>query len=1028
VKTVNAERNDRIKQLCWEARELAPHERADFLVQACIDDDALRGEVESLLAFDETNTGFLDHTAWKHVAREIVAGETELLRGQTIAHYQIQTMLGAGGMGKVFLAQDTKLGRQVAIKFLPPQFTADPEHLRRFEQEARAASALNHPHIITIHEIDEHEGLHFIVMEYVAGETLRARLQQGKLKHEEAVDIGAQVADALAAAHHIGIIHRDIKPENIVVRADGRVKVLDFGIAKLSEQVREGASDGATEGMRGRANEGRANETTEFANAPTLSVAPSLTYPVSTVLGSVKGTVNYMSPEQARGEALNGQSDIFALGQVLLEMVTGKHLFAGQSKDEVLERLRGTEEPLANGYKLEAVPKELGRIIRKSLRRDLPKRYATAQELLHDLTTLQQRAATKWWRRGVVGSIGGIIVLLFALGLAAWLSVKETWTEQILREGHTAAVKRAIFSPDGTKLVSVSEDKQIIIWDFVQRKRIKTLTAHTGWVNSVDFSPNGKMFATGSSDKSVIVWDAEKLEPIITFREHPSAVHAVAFSPNGKLLAATSNVETGNEAQERTVIWEVDEWRKMQEIPEGQDYGNLLFSPDSQLLKVGPFQWDVRTGRIVMKDIGGKGARGNWNVFAPGAKEFISVTSDGEVVKLTLTQPGRVASYKSEQRYLAHQDYGRAAAFSPDGKLLATGTDNVVIWDAATMQIQGRFEAGSSVWSLAFSPDRRSLVSSHGDGSIHVWDMQQRRRDFSFNAHADIVRAVAFSPDGKRYASAGDDRSIIVWNAATGTKEAVLQAHSYRIINLVFSPDGKWLASLGQDGLLIRCDLERQQVAWETKDVGHCCLPVSPDGKWLVTTHTVTNTNDGKAIALFGRLDSTLPPLSAADFTSQGNYLVAASGNLVLLIDTQSWRIQSQQEDGNAPIDVISVSPDGTKFVTGKTDGSVELWDINPLRKRGLIGKYVGRVGAVQFAPDGQTVVSVSGDKTIKLWDVNGRKLLQNIGTHAVPVAAVAFSPDGKRLLSGEQDRTVRVYTRHRELWGRESEWLDWFF
>ena len=289
---MNSEQNDRLKQLLAEAHELAPQERAAFLAQACADDGELRREVESLLSFDKTGTGFLDHTAWKQVAGEMVHEDTAALLNQMVGHYRIQSLLGSGGMGQVFLALDTKLGRQVAIKFLPQHFTSDAERVRRFEQEARAASALNHPHIITIHEIGQHESLHYIVMEHVAGQTLRARLQAGNLAHNEAVDIAAQIADALVAAHHIGIVHRDIKPENIMLRrADGKVKVLDFGIAKLAEErVRDGE-------IKGRSASGKRSgrDTTPSLASATVSPSHSATLPLSTALGAIVGTVNHIA-------------------------------------------------------------------------------------------------------------------------------------------------------------------------------------------------------------------------------------------------------------------------------------------------------------------------------------------------------------------------------------------------------------------------------------------------------------------------------------------------------------------------------------------------------------------------------------------------------------------------------------------------------------------------------------------------------------------------------------------------------------
>src|SRR5437867_3627357 len=236
------------------------------------------------------------------------------MMAETISHYRILQKLGAGGMGEVYLAEDTRLGRKVALKLLPAEFTQDAERVRRFEQEARAASALNHPNIITIHEVGQVDGLHFIVTEFVDGRTLRQHLADGRLPVDETLDVAMQVASALQAAHAAGITHRDIKPENIMLRPDGLVKVLDFGLAKLTERPAAALDP----------------------EAPTRLKA-------QTELGTVMGTVYYMSPEQARGLQVDARTDVFSLGIVLYEMITGSLPFAGETASDVIAAILQTE-------------------------------------------------------------------------------------------------------------------------------------------------------------------------------------------------------------------------------------------------------------------------------------------------------------------------------------------------------------------------------------------------------------------------------------------------------------------------------------------------------------------------------------------------------------------------------------------------------------------------------------------------------------------------------------------------------------
>jgi serine/threonine protein kinase/predicted Zn-dependent protease len=308
-----------------------------------------------------------------------------LTSGSKLGQYQIDSRLGAGGMGEVWLAEDTRLERKVALKLLPPEFTTDADRLRRFVQEAKAASALNHPNIITIHEIGVAQDAHYIATEFIDGQTLRARLQTGALPLAEALDVATQIASALSAAHEAGIIHRDIKPENVMVRRDGIVKVLDFGLAKLTEE-RDGATGRRGDGVKQNAEEQETLRLDAQANRP---VAPSPRHPVETDPGAVMGTPQYMSPEQARGQKADARTDVFSLGIALYEMLAGQPPFAGVNALDVIGAILNQEPaPLPA-----VVPAELQRIVTQSLRKDRAERYQSAKDLLLDLKELQEELA-----------------------------------------------------------------------------------------------------------------------------------------------------------------------------------------------------------------------------------------------------------------------------------------------------------------------------------------------------------------------------------------------------------------------------------------------------------------------------------------------------------------------------------------------------------------------------------------------------------------------------------------------------------
>ncbi|MFY9608787.1 MAG: protein kinase [Blastocatellia bacterium] len=290
-----------------------------------------------------------------------------LSTGSNLGRYRILSSLGAGGMGEVYLAEDTTLGRRVALKILPSQSTTEEDRLARFEQEARSASALNHPNIITIHEVGSQDGTRFIATEFIEGETLRKRLKQARLRPREAVDVAIQVASALAAAHQAGIIHRDIKPENVMLRPDGYVKVLDFGIVKLTEKFAERSGD-------------------QSAGRQAPDAAKSI---VTTEKNIVMGSPNYMSPEQARGLAVDGRTDIFSLGVLLYEMLTAIKPFDGPTtSDTIVSVLERKPQQLSQ---IIEVPPSLEHVVDKAMAKTREARYQTVKELLVDLKRLKRR-------------------------------------------------------------------------------------------------------------------------------------------------------------------------------------------------------------------------------------------------------------------------------------------------------------------------------------------------------------------------------------------------------------------------------------------------------------------------------------------------------------------------------------------------------------------------------------------------------------------------------------------------------------
>jgi serine/threonine protein kinase/tetratricopeptide (TPR) repeat protein len=368
------ERWEQIKEIFQAALEREPQQRAVFLGQACAGDDDLRVEVESLLVADAETDQPVDRPALSGSAKLLSANTSpsppavaaDLPAGHSIGPYQILRLIGRGGMGEVYLAQDKRLGRRIALKLLPVRFTSDPERVYRFRQEARAASALNHPNIVVIFDIGQDNERHFMAAEFVEGQTLREVLKCERLAALQALDIAIQIAGALEAAHQAGIIHRDIKPENLMLRPDGYVKVLDFGLAKLADP--------------GSANSGESSE-----DATRDSGLPS---GFETRTGMVLGTANYMSPEQARGQKVDARTDQFSLGVVLYEMLTRHRPFEGATRNHTMVAILDKEPPPLADY-LASAPPGLQHLVSRVLAKDRDERYPTSKDLLACLKDLK---------------------------------------------------------------------------------------------------------------------------------------------------------------------------------------------------------------------------------------------------------------------------------------------------------------------------------------------------------------------------------------------------------------------------------------------------------------------------------------------------------------------------------------------------------------------------------------------------------------------------------------------------------------
>ena len=430
---MNPERLQQIDGIFQSAIDLPPERRREFLDQACANDPALRSEVESLITSLEQSGDFIEGSA-SDVAASLLEGES--LRGRQVAQFLVGELLGRGGMGDVYSATD-KMGRRVALKVLAPRLVQDRQHVVRFLQEARAVLALNHPNIVTVYDIGEADGVYYIASELIEGETLRTMLARGIPGLAQSVEIAIQFCTALAAAHDKGIVHRDIKPENVMLRSDGYVKVLDFGIAKLTEQFGELDRPDAAQGVA-----------------------------LSTVAGLVMGTTPYMAPEQARGARVDARTDVWSCGVLLYELLSGQEPFSGGGTADVLARIL-EREPAPLASLVDGLPAELQRIVTRALRKKPEDRYPAMAEMLADLKSLRQELEFGEKFKRLQSLPTGAVFLSYAsqdaeaaarigealraAGVEVWLDRSElrggdAWDSQIKKQIHDCALFLPIIS------------------------------------------------------------------------------------------------------------------------------------------------------------------------------------------------------------------------------------------------------------------------------------------------------------------------------------------------------------------------------------------------------------------------------------------------------------------------------------------------------------------------------------------------------------------------------------------------------
>jgi len=835
----------RVKEILEPALELDPGSRSAFVDRACAGDDRLRREVQSLIAQHNEAAGQLELPALEMLAlteQRDPSDEGTLphLTGKTIAHYEILERVGAGGMGVVYKARDLHLDRFVALKVLPPGKVADENAKRRFMLEARAASALNHPNIVTVHDIAEEGGLDFIVMEFVSGKPMDQLIGRKGLKLRDTLKYGFQIADALAAAHIAGIVHRDLKPGNIMVTEAGLVKVLDFGLAKLAR-----------------------------ADNPLALTQTGK----QTEEGVIVGTVAYMSPEQAEGKPVDARSDIFSFGSVLYEMITGHRAFHGDSKIAILSAII-EKDPQPLSTLSGQTPIELEKLVSRCLRKDRDRRLQHMGDIklaLAELreesdsgalrtTTLAKAPRRRW---PLVASLG--ITLALAAIIALWFlkpAKPVSRSEWVQVTNLPDPVSQPALSPDGRMVTFVRG-----LSTFAAAGQIYVKILPDGDPVQLTRDDLQKMSPVFSPDSSKIAytvvptqtqWDTWVV-PVLGGQPQlwlPNA-SGLGWSEKGKVLFS----EIKNNDLHMAIV-AADESRANQHdvyIPPG-DIGmahRSYSSPDGRWVLIAEMDRGVwlpcrlvpMSGNSAGREVGPPVAGCTFAAWSPDGKWMYLSSNAGGFFHIWRQrfpdgQPEQITSGPGDEEGIA---------MAPDGKsfITAAGVTQSAVWIHESDNEERQVSLEGYSYDVKFTPDGKKLCYRILKGSFPASDPSELRvleldsgRSLpllpGFPVTGKWGTAYDISPDGQKVAVAAPDREgkYRLWIAPLDRRSAPYQIPDVEALRVVFAPSGEifFRAPQGNSSLLYRIheDGTGLRRAVNADPPGANPLAVSPDGKWLL--------------------------------------------------------------------------------------------------------------------------------------------------------------------------------------------------
>ncbi len=971
--------------------------------------------------------------------------------------YVLFEVLGAGGMGVVYRAHHRSLNRDVALKQILAGSLATEADLQRFRNEAEAAAQLDHPHIVSIHDVGEHDGRRYLTMRLIEGGSLAAHRKRFVDDCRGAARLMTAIAGAVHYAHQRGILHRDLKPSNILLDRDGQPHVSDFGLARR------------------------------------IGVESTLTGS-----GAILGSPPYMAPEQAGGRTkeITTATDVYGLGAILYVLLTGRPPFRGESALETMEQVRSNAPDPPRRLNAQ-VDRDLETICLKCLEKEPAERYASAAAVGEDLQRWLdgmpiQARRTGWFRRMVLWVrrrpyasaliASAAMLLALGLGIVVWqwhaAVVARQGMEVALYESRIALADRELSAGEPSHAMDLLDECPPALrgWEWFHlkdRRRFDEAKVGDRSVTvSVAYHPAGELLATGFGMKTIIIWDvgAGVLKERHRFDAHKLAVTSLAFSRDGRRLVSASfdgmakvwDTQTWEELAvlegkplgglwcaamhpggrrialaglNKTVGLWTPEGGELRELPGHEDrVTGVAFHPDGRLLASSSDDatvrlWDIETGRAIRTEGDPGKFRFSCVSFSPDGR-YLAAGNDGGALRLWDTATGREVFRRVHQSASV-----RRLAFSPDGCRIATigAADRaVVIWDAATgrdlLSLHGH---PGEVWNLDFRADGQALASV-GTGMIRVWQAPGRQRTAEsgrliLRGHEERVDALAFSGDGRRIATASWDRTVRVWDPATGQLIQTLRGAAGALTCVAIAPDGRVAAS-GRDRSITIWDAfgkAIQTLGGHQRNV--TTLSYSHDGRWLASAG-----EDGEVIVR----DATTNRVTEAGlkmrvfaysmaFSPDDTRLAVAFGaGGVVLQDLAADRVERtlRLQGSDQHVTGLAYSPDGRSLAFGTEFEGVQIWDPRTGQRIRELKGHEGEVLAVAYSPDGRCLASGGTDRTVRIWDTATGSALHVFGDGAGQIRGLAFSPDGRYLAATDGGKTVRVWDLIRNPFRKEPE------